>query len=802
MAQIIDVPGVGQVEFPDGMSDADIVGAIKKGGASWGMTKQVPSNWAVAANAANKGLGGVPDAVLNTPNRLWNLGKAAVGTAATALGRPDMAPDLTPDREYASWLLRKAGFIRDEAEPATGGQRLLDAAVQGGVGAALNPASTGKQLASLVGMGGLMGLTGEGTHQATGNDALSITASMLTPSAAATTRRAAAWRPDPANAMRNRLTDALGLQPDQINAMMRTAQQQPRELVDGSKLTLSQALELGGANTPGVKMLERIVAGGPGGDKLLSRYADQNDARMASLVDGGAQVYQGAPKEQATIQGDKIAAVLRTQALDDKAATRQKWEGVNQRATDDGVSLYLPLQELTKAMNPLGRGTVGAGADARAIMREADSIGNVDVPGITATRDNVSARPKTLAQAVREAGGLSLENNEGLRGELKGLKGDLKNLVRTNGGLTPGRMAEKMREAGYLQDEGADTLFQALRADSGGRAQYSVNASPERSWRAQMEASMGDAPVAERVPVPFEDFQRLRRSAGSLGAKVSSREGGDVEGGVLGAMKGIFSKKVDEAAAGEVRPGEVISPAFAAQYEAARNATRQDAERYKGGNNIAQILRKPVGQDYTITGDEVFNKLWHGGGGLLGDVSNLKNVLSQNNSGPVMSALQQAIMTEMAGNVKAGGDLGSGFPKYVENRLPGMQEALTPQQLKIATSVAADIRNAEAAGTVAGLRGSDTQAKIARAMDAGLIDAPTMKLLAKVMTYKGFGLEMIRAKMAEHSMKQKGEAMAGLLADYETLAPRARRGLLGGADSPNLGGLLGTLNSLQPAEQW
>ena len=109
---------------------------------------------------------------------------------------------------------------------------------------------------------------------------------------------------------------------------------------------------------------------------------------------------------------------------------------------------------------------------------------------------------------------------------------------------------------------------------------------------------------------------------------------------------------------------------------------------------------------------------------------------------------------------------------------------MTPEQLKALTSVAADIRNAEAAGSVAGLRGSDTQAKISRALDAGLLDGPMLKTLSRLLTVKGVGLDMLRTKVAEAVAANKGAQMAGLLAD-----PQAAQSFSALSQS---GGLLGS----------
>ena len=92
MAQLIDVPGVGQVEFPDGMSDADIVGAIKKGGASWGMTKQESPTarapvdfrepWG-APKFIGQTLANVPKSAAHLAGGLWDAVTSPLQTAGT-----------------------------------------------------------------------------------------------------------------------------------------------------------------------------------------------------------------------------------------------------------------------------------------------------------------------------------------------------------------------------------------------------------------------------------------------------------------------------------------------------------------------------------------------------------------------------------------------------------------------------------------------------------------------------------------------------------------------------------------------
>lgn len=140
-----------------------------------------PSDTAVAANASNKALAGLPDALLNTPNKVMNLGKAAFGTAATAMGRPDLAPDLTPDPNYASRGMSAAGLTKPEWEPANGRQRVIDAAVQTGVGAAISPTNSVRGLVTNTLTGATGGTAAGVTKEATGSDTAASMVGMLTP---------------------------------------------------------------------------------------------------------------------------------------------------------------------------------------------------------------------------------------------------------------------------------------------------------------------------------------------------------------------------------------------------------------------------------------------------------------------------------------------------------------------------------------------------------------------------------------------------------------------------------------------
>jgi len=562
------------------------------------------------------------------------------------------------------------------------------------------------------------------------------------------------------------LTEALQATPEDVQKIVKAANAAPESIVPGSNLTLSQALAQQGVKNPNVALLEQVAAEGPGGQTLRSRYADQAAARKEALGKAGAETYQGAAADISERTGNSIASILRTQAADDAALARDMWQGpggVYSQAADEGVKLNLPFDEMVKAMSPLGRGTAVNAKGAHALMSEAEKIGFLELPAVKQTK--APKQPgQTLEQAVRAAGGI-----RGKGGELRALgirQSGTTGLINNKSGRPADLLAEEMHQRGFLPDADEATLYEALR-NGGGRKVYAHDM-PDDGYSRMSEASMGDLPEATKVAqaVPFDEFQRLRRDARILAENATVR-GSPTEAGVLQHIRGLLVNAADEAVAS---PDATMSQTFLDKYNAARDVTRRNAELYKGGDNVAQILRKPFGQNYTLSGNEVTNKLWHGGQGLVGDVRSLKNVLSEDNARPTLDSLRRHVLTEAASKTNTSGELGAAFPKYVESRLPGMQELLYPHQLEAVTNVAADIRNADAGARVSGLRNSATYAKMSNALDAGVLDSPIAKSVAKGLSLKGIGGETLRTKLADMVKENKGAVLADLFANPKKAA--------------------------------
>lgn len=590
------------------------------------------------------------------------------------------------------------------------------------------------------------------------------------------------------------LAKALSVDESQIPAIVAAANSAPESIVPGSKLTLSQALQLQGANSPEVRTLEKVISQSAGGKQLASRYADQNAARMDSLVGQGAQRYQGAAAVEGENTGNQLGALLRTQAADDNALVRKAWQGgdgslgVHGLAEKEGAMLQIPADKMKALVaDRMGDGYTQGAASVNKALAEAERIGTFVVPGIKPVPKS-AGQTQSLEQAVRSAGGIRPQEF---------LAGEIAELGRKHSGTTglvskSGKNLEQltgdMYERGFIPEHDSALLLEMLRG-GGGRKVYAHDA-VEESFQRMAEKAAGNMPTkAERFTqaVPFKAFQNLRSSTGQDAARLSEKTGNSVEAGVLTEFKKLMTGRADDASRGNLLAGESMSPELMQAYQSANDLTRDVSQRYSG-NVMGSILRKPVGQNYTLNGNEITNKIWHGGAGLAGDVQGLKQVLSANNSDVAMNQLRRFIMTDAADKTTASGQFAAALPSYVEKRLPGLQEALTPEQLNVVTGVSKDIRNATAASADFGFNGgSDTFKKINKAANTGLLDSSGAKALASLLSAKGIGGESIRLKLSESAAANKSKMLAALLADPKAAAKAlGNRGIVQSLDNPTI----------------
>ncbi len=122
----------------------------------------------VMLNAVPKGVANL----LNTPVTLWNLAKGAAGAM-----HPQIKDYMQPTPNYPMQAAESMGLVDPAKEPQTAGQRIADAAVQGGVGALAGPGGFLKNAATGLAAGG----AGQTTTEVTGSPTAGMVAGALTP---------------------------------------------------------------------------------------------------------------------------------------------------------------------------------------------------------------------------------------------------------------------------------------------------------------------------------------------------------------------------------------------------------------------------------------------------------------------------------------------------------------------------------------------------------------------------------------------------------------------------------------------
>jgi len=463
---IVEIPGKGEVEFPDNMSNEDIAAAIE------GMVNPAPSSARVAANAANKAIAGIPDALLNTPANVINLLKAGLGTAATAAGRVDLAPDISPPPNIVRGLFERAGLISDAQEPKTAKQRVLDAVVQGGVSAMVNPARSMPSLVSNAGTGALSGLAAQQTKELTGSDALAATAGLLTSAAMnvasdrARTKVAEAASRQKANSVRDASLAAAQKEGYVIepSAVRPNALNNALESIAGKAATTQEAAI---RNQPVTNRLAAKELNLPDDTALtpqvLSQYRDSVSApysEVKALSSGAADTLKKLQeaRSEARIQQKYYDASLKPQALAAAKAAKAREQNLeaylDQIATNRGRPDLVPAMkdarakiaksyEIEDALN-LGDANVSAPEIARSLQSGSPLTGNLETiakfaagPGKRVTREGEAVPPPGVSQMrpIAALGGAAIGSSSGgaaaglLGGGIPLLAGPARNLI-------------------------------------------------------------------------------------------------------------------------------------------------------------------------------------------------------------------------------------------------------------------------------------------------------------------------------------------------------------------------------------
>jgi len=149
----------------------------------------------VITSAPYKAVAGAADIFLTAPENIANLAKMGYGTAVTAMGRPELAPQVTAPRQPVSELFQRAGLIRQPEGEMNLLQRGLDVTLQGATGALMGGgpairaaaptlAGQGRAAAGMATMGATAGGAGQAVTEVTGEPLYGAAASMAIPGVA------------------------------------------------------------------------------------------------------------------------------------------------------------------------------------------------------------------------------------------------------------------------------------------------------------------------------------------------------------------------------------------------------------------------------------------------------------------------------------------------------------------------------------------------------------------------------------------------------------------------------------------
>lgn len=721
-----------------------------------------------AMDEALRGLGADTDS--------WSFkgGKLASEIAGTAgvggvLAKPLMAaaPALSAAAPRAGELLGRLGSAVSSGgfTAGSGGRPVADLALRTAGGAATGAAAAGMVNPEDAGLGAAIGGALPGVLKATGAGGAAVGSLFK-----GKEKKAA-----------EELARALNLgNADDINRAvlkLRAAQ----ELVPGAKPTVAQALQ-----TPQGGVLQRVVSDSAGGSALRDTLAAQNQARMAAL-EGVAPI---APNGVATARDELGRSIIRAAQAGDSAAKQRTRDLFNQVPLDD-ASIYLPLDRIAGAQGKyFGAGSFGDRSAVDEAVQVAQRLGTEAVDAVRPA--TAGQAPASLAQAVRKAGGISIADNSGLRGEVAGLRGDLKNLVRRNGGLSPAMMAERMREAGYIADESTEALFDALRNEARGGMTYSAGDDLSRQFGAMRDASMGAAPDAGQIPklTTLREVQNYRSALGNE-ARKASMQGNDRAAAALNEMRAAIDDHIDEVVRGDGMLDENLPIDWADKLSAALKSKREQVAQFRTGPQ-SQLFRKGRDGAPVVHGGEAASLFWGSGRpGLADDVDSFKRLIGDNPR--LLGQFRSMVTTEGASTATTGGNLSNKFVRWVENTLPGLQKTFDPAEVKTLQRIAQDIKRAESAAGAGMARGSNTYQNAANALNIGLLDSPLLNMAANRIPLLGQFTGPMLEGMRNTARTTKAQQMAGLLSDAGAAADS-----LGGLMAPpgRAAGLLGASGDL------
>lgn len=562
------------------------------------------------------------------------------------------------------------------------------------------------------------------------------------------------------------IADTSRMAPDQLRAALAT--QVGPSLVPGDLATVPQILQ-----SMDVSQLARAVHNA-GGMQVAEREGANALARVAAL--DRISPVSGTTQQAADNFGNALEKLVRPAERAADRATSAAYNAIDPRGE---TAINLPLDELRAIVDKyLGPGTFGKGFAARQGLQAAEAIGTEQLPALRAAQG--AGGDRTLAQAVRRLGGLSMREADDLGGELRGLRGDVKNLVSSKG-MSPARMAEALYQRGYLADDDATTLLAALRdaPDS-----YAMGQG-ERAFAAAREAAMGEPPGAETIAraVPYRELDNLRKSLGDA-LRAAERNDQSVDAGALRSMIGALDAKVEQVASGRGDAGEVFPADIADAWRKARELHRAQQERFFQGPQASMFRRGADGLP-VARGGELAPKFINATRGQSDDAAALRRLVEDDPA--VMDAARNFIATDAASQTNALGQLtNSKFGNWRDARSGMLQTLLPDADQALLAAIGRNLERSDSAQRLGMASGSNTLQNAQSALDLGLLDSPAVNVLASRIPLLGSVTGPALGALKESARKSKANALGQLLADPLALdealarmqAPNALQALL------------------------
>lgn len=577
------------------------------------------------------------------------------------------------------------------------------------------------------------------------------------------------------------IAELAGVDPRNLDELARVRdalRQQGPSMIPGEALTVPQILQ-----TPGTSQAQRTIrAAAP--TAFAQREAEQEAARIAALnrvAPVGASLGETADDVGRSISG--YAAPQREAA---KRAVSAKFDAVD---PFNESRVLLPIDEMRAAKDKfLGPGTFGSGGSAQQAINEAERIGTELLPAIKPAP--VGRAPQNIVQAIRQQGGINPMRAGTLAGEVTELgrkQSGTTGLV-SGKGKSVEHLAELMHERGFIPDDDPVTLLNAIRGQLTGETHYGSDVI-ESGFRSQLERSMGDAPLAERIgkPVSFQELQNLRSSIGEQW-RAATRQGNAKEAAALITQQRAIDGALEHLASGNAKPGEYFASDMVANYKDARAAHAAKVQRFDTGPQSA-MFRTGRDGEVLAQGAEIPRRFFNSSPSQIQDAQAFARLVQ---SDPVMMGeLRRYAVTDAAGKVDRLGNLTSHkFNQWLDRFSGAIGVTFNEQQRATLRAIGDSLRRADLAESLGRGTGSDTAAKLAGMQRLGLADSPVSNLIAGHIPYGRSLLDFARGPLREAKAERlanlliQPEQVGGLLDTFiATRAPQPQ-GLLGASASP------------------